>query len=149
MSLGYDPAGVVYDVLVKPKQSPLKATPPSIRKTRKDGELYASQRADDESAEDYLSSLVDAVSAEPHRYFARVEVVRLDTESDEYLFDVWQLAGLMRDSARTGHAPRNPDACFRYGSPCAYWGVCTGTASLDDPTRFVKTGPNPELEAKK
>lgn len=148
LSLDYDPVGVIYDVLVKPSQKPLKATPEALRKTRKDGEPYAGQRTEDESAEDYLSRVVDAISAAPHEYYQRVEVVRLDAESDEYLYDVWQLADQMRESARTGRAPRNPDACFRYGSPCAYWGVCTGTASLDDPTRFIKTGPNPELEQK-
>ncbi len=144
-ALGFDVAGVIYDVLVKPAQKPLAATPPEARKYTKAGTLYASQRDRDESVDAYRERLADAVLDEPHRYYARVEVVRLDTERDEYRWDVWQLAEQMRASARTGRAPRNPDACFRYGTACAFWPVCSNGASLDDPGAYVRVGANPEL----
>lgn len=144
-ALGFDIAGVLYDVLVKPALKPLQATPVDARRYTKADTLYASQRDRDETVDEYRERLVDAVLEAPHRYFARVEVVRLDSERDEYRWDVWQLAEQMRASARTGRAPRNPDACFRYGTACAFWPVCSSGASLDDPTAYVRAGAAPEL----
>ena len=143
-ALGYEVAGVLYDVLVKPDLRPLRATPPEQRKytrpTKADPtpRLYAAQRDRDETPAEYGARVVDAIVAAPHRYFARLEVVRLEHEREDWRFDVWQLAEQMRASARTGRAPKNPDACFRYGTPCAFFDACTGASSLDDPTRFVR-----------
>jgi hypothetical protein len=129
-ALGYDVAGVIYDVLVKPALRPL-----GITKTRKVPE----------SPEEYGARCAEAILAEPHRYLARAEVVRLEQDREDWQFDVWQLAEQMRASARTGRAPRNPDACFRYGQPCAFWPVCTREVSLEESHRYVRSGPNPEL----
>lgn len=128
-ALGYAVSGVLYDVLRKPTIKPLGVT-----KTRKTAE----------SAEEYLARCVEAYAEDPSRFFSRIEVVRLEADRREFAFDVWQLGELMRASARTGIAPRNPDACVRYGTPCAYRDVCTGRASLDDPHLFRRTGPSPE-----
>lgn len=130
-ALGFDVAGVIYDVLVKPQLRPL-----GITKTRKTPE----------SPDEYGARCAEAILTEPHRYFARVEVVRLEQDREDWQFDVWDLAEQMRNSARTGRAPRNPDACFRYGTPCAFWGVCTRETSLENSARFVRSGPTPELQ---
>lgn len=143
-AMGFDIAGVLYDVLVKPAQKPLLATPPEARKFTKAGAPYAGQRAHNETVDAYRERLVEAILEAPHRYYARVEVVRFEDERDEYRYDVWQLAEQMRASARTGRAPRNPDACFRYGTACAFWPVCTRTASLDGGD-YARVGANPEL----
>lgn len=144
-SLGYHVAGVLYDVLVKPQHRPLLATPSEARKYTKAGSLYASQRDRDETPAEYRERVASAIMEDPTRYYAAVEVVRLEDERDEYAYDVWQLAELMRMSARTGRAPRNPDACFRYSTPCEFFDVCTGVTSLDDPLRFKHVGAAPEL----
>jgi hypothetical protein len=148
-ALGYDVAGVIYDVLRKPTIDPLKATPIESRKYKKDGSLYASQREHDESPEEYRDRCIESLGANPDRYFARVEVVRLEADRDEYAYDVWQLGELMRESERTGRAPRNSDACHRYGSPCAYFAVCTKAARIDDDTLFRTVGASPELSTTK
>lgn len=140
-ALGFDVAGVIYDVLVKPDLRPLQPTPPDKRKYTKAGALYAGQRERGETPVEYGARVVDALAAAPHRYFARVEVVRLEQERADWRFDVWQLAEQMRASARTGRAPKNPDACFRYGTPCAFFDACTGVAALDDEARFVRAAP--------
>lgn len=142
-ALGFDVAGVIYDVLVKPAHKPYLATPVDARKYTKAGALYTGQRARDESVDEYRERVAEAVMSEPHRYFQRVEVVRLESEREEYLYDVWRYGELMRDSLRTGIAPRNPDACERYGGVCPFFDVCTGSASLDDQTRFVRDTPEP------
>lgn len=129
-ALGFDVAGVLWDALRKPAQRPLEAN---------------TRRAAPESHEDYLARIGAAVAAKPDEYFARIEVPRLDTERDEFAFDVWQLARAIREQQLAGVAPRNPDACFRFGAPCPYFDVCAGSASIDDPLRFAQTGPHPEL----
>lgn len=150
-ALGYDVHGVLYDVLAKPKHSPLAATPEELRKYTKPTKadpvprLYANQRDRDETVDEYRERIGLAIAEEPHRYYAAIPVVRLEEERDEWRWDVWQLAESMRGSARTGRAPRNPDACWRYGSPCAFWDVCVGQASIEDPAKYVRVGANPEL----
>ena len=85
------------------------------------------------------------VSAEPEKYFQRGEVVRLDGELDEHRFDTWQIAKEIHEYRRAGRWPRNPDACVRYGRTCPFFDVCTGAASLEDQTRFIRQEQHPEL----
>ncbi|WP_426751761.1 PD-(D/E)XK nuclease family protein [Myxococcus sp. Y35] len=146
-ALGFEVDGCLYDVLAKPGLRPAKATPPESRKYRKDGALYAGQREADETPEEYRARLVEAIATEPHRYFQRGEVVRLDGEVDDALWDVWQMGQQLREAELAGRAPRNPDACLRYGRACSFFGVCSGEASLDDATRFIRsTEVHPELQ---
>lgn len=148
-ALGFAADLCVYDVLVKPALKPLLATPveqrrytkgkPATRtKPAEPPRLDARQRDEDESPAAYEQRLLEAMAAEPHRHGAQIEVPRLEDERAEYRFDVWQLAELIRFSERTGRAPKNPDACFKHGSPCSFLDVCLRAASLDDPTRFVR-----------
>ena len=110
------------------------------------GVLYANLRERDETPEEYEARCLGVINQNYDKYFQVIEVVRLESERREYLLDVWNIAQQARVSERTGIAPRNPDACFRYGSPCDFWDVCTGTATLDDVSRFKKIDSvNPEL----
>ena len=129
-ALGYDVAGVIYDILAKPALRPLGVT---------------QKRTAPETLAAHFTRLCASIAEDPARYYQRAEVVRFEEERQEYRFDVWQLGELMRESARTGRAPRNPDACDRYGSKCAFWDVCTRQASLDDTSRFRRSAPSPEL----
>ncbi len=148
-SLGHDVDSCLYDVIGKPGLRPLLATPMESRKYKKEtGELYANQRAEDETPEAYGVRLVEAIAADPERFFARGEVVRLDEEMNGALVDIWQLGQQIRESELAERAPRNPDACMRYGKTCDFFEVCTGAASLDDPNLFTKeTNIHPELSA--
>ena len=82
-SLGYPVDGVVYDVLGKPKQKPLQATPVEKRKytkpTKKEPapRLYANQRDRDETAEEYGRRLLEAIAEAPDRFYQRQKIVRL------------------------------------------------------------------------
>lgn len=129
-------AGVIYDVVAKPGQRPLRATPEESRKYTREGKLYANQRERDETPAEYRARLMDAIGENPERYFARGEIVRLDDEVREAAQDLWQTAGQIRDARRLKVWPRNPDACNRYGRTCEFLPVCLGTGSLDDATRY-------------
>lgn len=145
-SLGYDVAGCLYDVIGKPALRPYEATPPEKRKYKADGSLYANQRDRAETPDEFLLRLCDALAADVNRYYQRGLVVRLESELAEFASDTWQTAQIIRDAVRTGRAPRNADACSRYGRTCAFFDVCTGAASIDDSSRFVKLNtPHPEL----
>lgn len=134
-SLGYDPRRCVYDVVRKPTLRPLKATPEESKKYTKAGFLYANQRETDESPEEYRARLRDDINARVDRYFARVDIVRLESEEREHAYDVWQTTRLMREAERNGFAPKNPDACAQFGA-CPYLAVCEGLADITDDTLF-------------
>lgn len=148
-AIGHDVEGCLYDVIAKPGIRPLKATPIESRKyVAKTGLLYANQREADETPAEFHARLLADIASDPNGYFQRGVVVRLAGEIAEAAADAWMTAQIIRDAARTGRAPRNPDACSRYGRTCQFFDVCTGTASLDDAAQFVKlTAVHPELAA--
>lgn len=136
--LGYEPVGCLYDVISKPEQRPLKATPLDKRKYRKDGVLYANQRAEDETMAEFKARMAAAIMEGPEAYFQRVEVVRLDHELEESRRDTYDTALMIREAKNAGRAPRNPDACHLFGRVCDFYDVCTGVAQLDDASLYKK-----------
>lgn len=164
--LGHDVAGCIYDVLLKPALKPsqvpvldeagqkvvldrqgqrVRTAKGGWRQTGDSAEGYVVQTRP-ETVDEYRERLLEAVSADLPKYFARGEVVRLEAELAGHLLDVWQLAAQLREEALAQRYPRNPDACVRYGSTCEFFGVCAGEASLDDPTLFVRVDDvHPEL----
>jgi hypothetical protein len=151
--LGYEPAGCIYDVVDRPDQRPLLATPVELRKYTKPtktepSRLYANQRDADETLDEFKVRLAGLIEKEPEVYFARAEVVRLESEIEESLKDVTEMALQIRTGSLTGVSPRNPDSCFKYGHgrPCEMYDACSGLVPLDDVTRFIKLDSvHPEL----
>lgn len=147
-ALGYDPAGCLYDVVGKPRIKPLKATAPEARKYTKAGALYAAQRSEDETPEEYRARLRASIAEAPAQYYQRGELVRLEAEREDYLHDIWQLGRMIREAELANRWPRNPDSCVRYGRTCEFFDACTGVASLDDETLFRRIQiAHPELAA--
>ena len=128
--------GMLYDVIRKPGIKPFKATPEADRKYTKAGTLYAAQRAEDETPEEYAERLRADISSDPNKYYARGIVVRLPHERIEAARDTWLVAGSIRESMRLDAWPRNPGACDAYGRTCDYWAVCAGETTIDDAARF-------------
>lgn len=145
-SLGFEVEGCLYDVIAKPRQQLLQATPAESRKyTKKTGELYAYQRDRDETIDEYKSRIIAHIAENPDRYFQRGDVVRLPEDEEDAAYDAWQTARSIRDAQVADRHPRNPDACSRYNRTCAYFDVCCRLASLDDATRFERVA-NPHKE---
>lgn len=136
--------GVIYDVIGKTGLKRKSATPRDKQKWTKPtakapvSKLYAGQREFDETAEEYESRVMASISEEPDVYFDRLEVVRLEREEDSAARDTWQYGEQIRDARRLKRFPRNVGACQMYGRLCDFIGVCEGTSSLSDQTRFVK-----------
>jgi hypothetical protein len=133
-ALGHEVTACLYDVVRKPTIKPWPAN---------------TKRSMPEPPEDWADRLADDLVKRPEHYFQRAEVVRLERDQAEAAHDTWQLGKAIRESERLGRWPRNTDGCFRgkgQGAPCPYFDVCTGGASLSDPTRFRKaTQPHEEL----
>lgn len=140
-----DVAGCIYDVIRRPGQRRLKATPPESRKYTGKGALYANQRAEDESLDEFRLRVREAIAANPEEYYKRGVVVRRESEIREHQYDVWQQANLMREMENEGMHPRNPDSCIQFSRTCDYFDVCTGVASIDDPRLFQIRDAHPEL----
>jgi hypothetical protein len=135
-ALGHEIKATLYDVVKKPSLRPLKATPVESRKYTKDGRLYASQREWDESAEEYAVRLREDIAVDPERYFQRRVIPRLDSQILDYRLDAWQAGRAIREAELAGRAPRNPEACFRYGR-CAFWDHCANGLDLTTSPDFV------------
>jgi len=120
-ALGFEPEGVLYDVLAKPKLRPRKG----------------------ETAEGFFRRLTDEIGADPGRYLAQVEIAVLERDVNDSLADAWATARQIREGDLAQRWPRNSDACVRWSRPCPYFGLCTGqTAST---TFTTLPTPHPEL----
>ncbi len=139
----------LYDVIRKVALRPLKATPIESRKYKANGVLYANQRENDETAEEYRLRVREAIAEDPSRYFARGPVVRLERDVEEHAADTWMTATMLRISENQNTWPRNPGSCERFGSFCSYFEACSGNASIDDESLFYTADrPHEELSVK-
>lgn len=158
-ALGYQVDEILYDVIRKVGQRPKRATPEAERKYRQPKGpdektwapndprlLYATQRLYDETPDEYRARIREEIQAAPERYFQRRVIARTESQIRDYLQDAWQLGRGMADMAADGYAPRNPDACHRFGA-CSMWSVCgVGAHPSDFPTEFRQSSDvNPEL----
>lgn len=146
-SLGHAPEGCLYDVLLRPRLQPLKATPPEKRKYKANGELYARQRAEDETPDEYAARVAADIEANPAKYFARRTIARTDKDIVEYLGDVWAEGRMIREAQLAERAPRNPESCHRFGT-CPFWDACAyGVDLAAHPESFERVDDvHPELE---
>lgn len=142
--LGYRPDGILYDIVKKTSLKPLLATPNP--RVRKDGMPYAGQRVVDETPSEYGGRVEQQLLANPLEHLRHVEIGRTADQASANSFDLWAWA-LAIDRARAdGYWPRNSDACFRWGNtPCEFFGVCSGRASINDPHVFKVVGAHVEL----
>ena len=149
-ALGHEIRAVLYDVIRKPTIRPLKATPLEARKYTKPtktepSRLYAGQRETDETPEEFAQRLREDIAADSEKYFQRRVISRLEGQILDYRMDAWQAGRAIREAELAGRAPRNPEACFRYGR-CAFWDHCSAGLDLTtSPDFHVIDNPHPEL----
>jgi hypothetical protein len=145
--MGMRPHSCVYDVSRRPLQSPLRATPKSRQRFRKDGRLFANQRAQDETLDEFRSRVRADIENNPLRYYQRMTLVRDRAELERYSADLSNLADQMDNVSLMKSWVRNTDACKQYGRLCSYFDVCTGETLLCDPYRFeILDTQHPELD---
>lgn len=134
--LGEEIVDMVWDVTGKPKLKPHKATPIESRKYTKQGALYANQRADDETPEEFFERIVQEIAESPERYYQRGQVPRTEEMLRNAARDLWGITQQIGEAQKSGFWPRRSSSCFNWNRTCAYFGVCTGTARLEDTSLF-------------
>jgi hypothetical protein len=135
-SLGVKPDVLLYDVIRKGTLRPFLATPVESRKYTKEGHLYANQRAEDETPEEYGKRVLGSLLGAPEKHYQRQTIVRLLKERSDAKLDVWHTAQSIREARRLNMFPRNPDACSQWGRLCDYFPICSGTSRADDELMF-------------
>jgi len=145
-ALGHAIDECLYDAIRKPGIRPLLATPIESRKyVKSTNALYANQRDHDETPEEFRARLREDIQSRPARYFQRRIVPRMQSQIDEYLFDVWSMGKSIREAEIAKRAPRNPEECLRMGR-CEYWNVCTSGEDIETSPYFKRTDDvHPEL----
>lgn len=140
-SLGWECSEFIFDVLVKPALDPLEATPLNRRKYTKPTKTepsrpYAGQREADETPAEFYARCVEAIAANPAKYYPRYEVLRHDQEQRGYQRSVWQTTELIDVCTRRELWDQNSDACAHHGRTCEFWQSCAEMASIDDDTLY-------------
>jgi len=95
----------------------------------------------------FAARLLGDIYERPDYYYNRLEVPRLQSDLDEFLYDAWHYASMIRENRRANRWPRNTAACLSFGR-CPYFDLCAdGYESSDSlPERFVRVDdPNVEL----
>ena len=135
--MGYEVETVLYDVMRRPLHRPKLATPLEKRKFKKRTKaqvedelpeddltlLYANQRLEDEAPEDFAARLGETIREDPHRYFARIEIARLEQDLEDCRHEMWQQQKAVREAQKMERWYRNPGACFE-PFRCDYLDVC-------------------------
>ncbi len=119
---------MTYDVVQKPLLRP--------KNNKKDGV---------ETAVQYTARVHDELAAHTEKYVHPMRIGRPDREQQDVWRDVWSWVVTMEQAEAEQNWPRNPAACFRYGSECQYFKVCSGRVAIDDPIHFAKKGKHVEL----
>ncbi len=104
--------------------------------------LYKDQRDADETIDEFEERLVTEVAERADDFLARSVVVRLDSELPRMRQELIDTVSAMRALDAANLAPPNHDACVRGRDACAFFGVCSGRASLDE---FPRGAAHPEL----
>lgn len=141
--LGHEIAGVIYDVIAKPAHKPKRATPAGERRytkatAKEPSRLHANQHESDETIEEFSARIYEDIASRPDDYYRRAVVVRIGDELPQLRADIIQTIQLARIAETFDVHPRNPDACFQFGSKCFFWDLCVGAADIHDRFRFPR-----------
>jgi hypothetical protein len=87
----------------------------------------------------FAARVLGEISEDLSRYYQRCEIVRHDEEHAASVRDIEGIVHLMQVTrTQLREAPRNVDACMKFGRPCPYLPCCDGETTIDDPIRYKK-----------
>lgn len=108
--------------------------------------LHSNQRDTDETLDEFEARIVNVVSENPDAFLMRGDVVRLDSEIPRMREDLLEQIKIERAADLLKAAPRNPEACSRFGRLCEFFDACVGRESIDNQLRFPRSDvAHPEL----
>lgn len=132
--LGYEPEGVIYDVIKKPLLRPYE-----INK----------KRAVAETPDEYGQRILESIAEDPSAYYARQKIPRSLKETRDASVEMIEYVAQMERAKQRGFYPRNPDACTAFNRQCEYFPVCSGITDIADRTYYAQSGPHTELSPEK
>lgn len=138
-TLDHDVRMVVYDVTRKPALRPKKLTK---------AERVTPDMPEKETPEMFGARCLRDMQERPEYYFARKEVVRLESELEEHSLELWQLQQQIRESQKNNRWFRNAGACTGFGT-CEYLSICSENRNVTEetPTGFTRLDDvHPELK---
>jgi hypothetical protein len=145
--LGYDVETIEYDVIRKPTIRPYRATPEESRKYTKDGNLYSNQRESDETPDEFQLRLLNDIGERPDYYYARREIPRMESDLEDFSYELWQQQRLLSDCRRYNRWFRNTSSCIQ-PYKCAYFDLCVNGWCDGQPLPdgyIIVDDPHPEL----
>lgn len=94
----------------------------------------ACKRKHAETDDEFRARLTEQYRSDPHRFFHREEIILDDREAAWQATELWDLCQDLLATMRRGLWRRNPDHCFYYGRPCAYFPLCRaqGSSNIKD-----------------
>lgn len=138
---GFDVVTTIYDVTRKPQIKPRNITKADQALATGQASYYGhsliARCPERETPEMYGARLLHDMMDRPERYFARMEVPRLEADLESFIAEQWQIAQQIGACERYGRYYRNTAACT---SPyrCTYLDICSGYAG--DPEQQIPTG---------
>jgi hypothetical protein len=138
---GKSAAGIMYCIVEKPKIQPLLATPIEKRKYKQDGTIYANQREEDETPEEFLKRVAEWFMEKPrvHVHF----VYRTPADIDAQVADLNLVFRDMAECEKNETYYRNPGACSILD--CPYRPKCLDNLPDTDCLFVRKKARNEEL----
>ncbi len=97
---------------------------------------------------EWSTKLIDDITARPEFYYQRREIARLDSDIEEFLFELWDLQKTLREAQRENrwYKTVGRDSC----PYCAFFGLCSSRfdpSTGEVPEGFVKVDNcHPELD---
>jgi hypothetical protein len=135
--LGHDVDTVIYDVTRKPTIRPKKPVKADVAKwPAYYGETMVGEVPERESPTMYGSRLSADIESRPDYYFARREIPRLESDLDEFRYELWQQAKQLREAQLHGRWFRNTQSCSK-PYRCTYFDIC---ANGIDPAEGAPVG---------
>ena len=115
------------------------ATPEEKRKYKASGALYANQREEDESLKAFAARVAEDMRARPDRYFARIEIARLDQDLDDCAAELWQQQKSFTERAET-QTGIDLQGLASHRNPCSYLPICLNkNLETQTPPGFVRS----------
>jgi hypothetical protein len=119
--MGLDVEGILYNIIPKCPLKPYSATPEEKRKYRKDGKLYANQREEDETEDEYLQRVRKWYAEHAKQFTAHLvyrNAKQLQRKREEFEAVIRDMKAAEREET---YYP-NPGACRILS--CPFEGIC-------------------------
>lgn len=140
---GRVPAYTLWDAIRIPALKRNRATPIAEREFYKRatgsaavGDPKPGTYLNDESFEQFRGRADETIRTNPGEFYHRETVIANDQSIADTVEGVKYTTQALLSAHESNSFPCNKSLCFSYGRPCDYLPVCSGKASIDDPTLY-------------